>query len=81
MATLGAQAQTDITLDDEAMYFDIDDLPNGVKWLPAPPEPNSTQFAYDLGGKQVNEECTSRAGRNTSGRRVRISNTLSKYSP
>lgn len=56
-------------------------MPNGVKWLPAPPEPNSTQFAYDLGGKQVNEECTSRAGRNTSGRRVRISNTLSKYSP
>jgi hypothetical protein len=31
-------------------------MPNGVKWLPAPPEPNSTQFAYDLGGKQVNEE-------------------------
>ena len=22
----------------------------------APPEPNSTQFVYDLGGKQVNEE-------------------------
>ena len=62
MATLGAQAQTDITLDDEAMYFDIDDLPNGVKWLPAPPEPNSTQFAYDLTqymwgkGERLNEE-------------------------
>ena len=48
MATLGTQAQTDITLDDEAMYFDIDELPNAVNWLPAPPEPNSTQFAYDL---------------------------------
>ena len=48
MVALGAQAQTDITLDDEAMYFEIDDLPNAVKWLPAPPEPNSTQFAYDL---------------------------------
>lgn len=62
MATLGAQAQTDITLDDEAMYFDSDELPNAVKWLPAPPEPNSTQFAYDLTqymwgkGERLNEE-------------------------
>lgn len=62
MATLGAHAQTDITLDDEAMYFEIDDLPNAVKWLPAPPEPNSTQFAYDLTqymwgkGERLNEE-------------------------
>ena len=48
MATLSTQAQTDIPLDDEAMYFDIDELPNAVNWLPAPPEPNSTQFAYDL---------------------------------
>ena len=62
VATLGAHAQTDITLDDEAMYFEIDDLPNAVKWLPAPPEPNSTQFAYDLTqymwgkGERLNEE-------------------------
>lgn len=62
IATLGAQAQTDITLDDEAMYFEIDDLPNAVNWLPAPPEPNSTQFAYDLTqymwgkGERLNEE-------------------------
>lgn len=58
----GAWAQTDITLDDEAMYFESDELPNGVKWLPAPPEPNSTQFAYDLTqymwgkGERLNEE-------------------------
>ena len=62
MATFSAQAQTDITLDDEAMYFEIDDLPNAVNWLPAPPEPNSTQFAYDLTqymwgkGERLNEE-------------------------
>ena len=62
MATLGAQAQTDISLDDKAMYFEIDDLPNAMKWLPAPPEPNSTQFAYDLTqymwgkGERQNEE-------------------------
>lgn len=48
MTTLSTQAQTDIALDEEAMYFDIDELPNAVNWLPAPPEPNSTQFAYDL---------------------------------
>lgn len=62
MATLCSQAQTDIQLDSDAMYFDIDDLPNAVNWLPAPPEPNSTQFAYDLTqymwgkGERLNEE-------------------------
>lgn len=30
MTTLSTQAQTDIPLDDEAMYFDIDELPNAV---------------------------------------------------
>jgi len=48
LVTLCAQAQTDIQLDNDAMYFEIDDLPNAIKWMPAPPEPNSTQFAYDL---------------------------------
>ena len=48
MTILSTQAQTDIALDEEAMYFEIDELPNAVNWLPAPPEPNSTQFAYDL---------------------------------
>lgn len=62
MATLSTQAQTDIKLDDEAMYFGIDELPNAMNWLPAPPEPNSTQFAYDLSqhmwgkGERLNEE-------------------------
>lgn len=62
MATFSSQAQTDIPLDKEAMYFGIDDLPNAIKWLPAPPEPNSTQFAYDLTqymwgkGERQNEE-------------------------
>ena len=45
MATFSTHAQTDIKLDNEAMYFEIDDLPNAVKWLPEPPEPNSTQFS------------------------------------
>ena len=29
------KAQGDIPLDEEAMYFDIDDMPNAVIWLPA----------------------------------------------
>ena len=48
LATMSVQAQTDIDLDDEAMYFDIDDLPNAVVWLPAPPDTTSTKFVYDI---------------------------------
>lgn len=29
-------------------YFDIDELPNAVLWLPAPPDTASTQFVYDV---------------------------------
>lgn len=43
-----AQAQTDIPLNEEVMYFEIDDMPNAINWLPAPPDFNSTQFSYDL---------------------------------
>ncbi len=48
MATMSIQAQTDIDLDNEAMYFEIDDMPNAVVWLPAPPDTASTQFVYDI---------------------------------
>ena len=48
MATMSIHAQTDIDLDNEAMYFDIDDMPNAVVWLPAPPDTTSTQFVYDI---------------------------------
>ena len=30
------------------MYFEIDDMPNAVVWLPAPPDTTSTQFVYDI---------------------------------
>ena len=39
---------TDIDLDNEAMYFEEDDMPNAVVWLPAPPDTTSTQFVYDI---------------------------------
>lgn len=42
------QAQGDIPLDEDAMYFDIDEMPNAVVWLPAPPDTTSTKFVYDI---------------------------------
>ena len=48
MATMSLQAQKDIDLDNEAMYFEIDDMPNPVVWLPAPPDTTSTKFVYDI---------------------------------
>lgn len=29
-------------------YFDKDELPNGIRYLPAPPDTTSTRFVYDL---------------------------------
>ena len=41
-------AQTDVKLDDDAMYFTKDELPNAVKFLPAPPDTTSVAFNYDI---------------------------------
>ena len=30
------------------VYFIADDLPNGVEWLPEPPDTTSSQFVYDI---------------------------------
>ena len=71
MAALSAQAQTGNTPGSDAMYFEIDDMPNAINWLPAPPEPNSTQFAYDLTqymwgkGERLNEERAQQAIENS----------------
>ena len=43
-----ACAQKDIPLDQQAMYFSIDEMPNAVAWLPAPPDTTSTKFVYDI---------------------------------
>ena len=43
------KAQGDIPLDEEAMYFDIDDMPNAVIWLPAV----STSLPFFLRVKNV----------------------------
>lgn len=32
----------------EPSYLSADEVPNAVYWLPAPPEPGSSQFLYDL---------------------------------
>lgn len=48
MATMSVWAQARVDLNDESLYFDIEEMPNPVEWLPAPPDTNSTQFAYDI---------------------------------
>lgn len=30
------------------IYFTADELPNGVEWLPEPPDTTSSQFVYDI---------------------------------
>lgn len=32
----------------EKVYLTADEVPNAVYWLPAPPEPGSSQFMYDI---------------------------------
>ena len=41
-------AQTIVPLDENAMYFTIDELPDATVWLPAPPDTLSTKFVYDV---------------------------------
>ena len=43
-----AKAQGDIPLDEQAMYFSVDEMPNAVVWLPEPPDTTSTKFVYDI---------------------------------
>ena len=32
----------------DQLYLTVDDVPDGVYWLPAPAEPGSSQFMYDI---------------------------------
>ena len=47
-ASINVSAQTIVPLDENAMYFTIDELPDATVWLPAPPDTLSTQFVYDV---------------------------------
>ncbi len=49
MATMSLQAQTDIDLDSEAMYFDIDDLPNAMALLLSEINPDAQDDILKLG--------------------------------
>ena len=42
------KAQSNTSSDEYSLYFEADDLPNAVVWLPAPPDTTSTQFVYDI---------------------------------
>jgi len=43
-----AQKQTAAADDDESLYFTSDEMPDPLKWLPAPPDTTSAHFAYDI---------------------------------
>ena len=47
-ASTNVSAQTIIPLDENAMYFAADELPDATVWLPAPPDSLSTKFVYDI---------------------------------
>ena len=47
-ASINVSAQTIVPLDENAMYFTADELPDATVWLPAPPDTLSTQFVYDV---------------------------------
>ncbi len=47
-ASINVSAQTIVPLDENAMYFTVDELPDATVWLPAPPDTLSTQFVYDV---------------------------------
>ena len=47
-ASINVSAQTIVPLDENAMYFTTDELPDATVWLPAPPDTLSTQFVYDV---------------------------------
>ena len=47
-AGINVSAQKIIPLDENAMYFTADELPDATVWLPAPPDTLSTKFVYDV---------------------------------
>jgi acid phosphatase (class A) len=47
-ASINVSAQTIVPLDENAMYFTADELPDATVWLPAPPDTLSTKFVYDV---------------------------------
>ena len=46
--SINVSAQTIVPLDENAMYFTADELPDATVWLPAPPDTLSTKFVYDV---------------------------------
>ena len=46
--TVNAQSQYKNMASIDLLYLSAEEVPNAVYWLPAPPEPGSTQFTHDI---------------------------------
>ena len=46
--TVNAQTEPKFKPSIDQLYLTVDEVPNAVYWLPAPPEPGSTQFTHDI---------------------------------
>ena len=46
--TVNAQNEPQYKPSIDQLYLTVDEVPNAVFWLPAPPEPGSTQFTHDI---------------------------------
>ena len=46
--TVNAQTEPQYKPSIDQLYLTVEEVPNAVYWLPAPPEPGTTQFAHDI---------------------------------
>ena len=46
--TVTAQTEPQYKPSIDQLYLTVDEVPNAVYWLPAPPEPGTTQFTHDI---------------------------------
>ena len=46
--TVNAQTEPKFKPSIDQLYLTVDEVPDAVYWLPAPPEPGSTQFTHDI---------------------------------
>lgn len=46
--TVTAQTEPQYKPSIDQLYLTVEEVPNAVYWLPAPPEPGTTQFVHDI---------------------------------
>ena len=46
--SVNAQTEPQYKPSIDQLYLTVEEVPNAVYWLPAPPEPGTTQFVHDI---------------------------------